>query len=197
MSKTCPGCGTEFDNYTKYCSKSCSNSHQPRRKRKCADGVSTCRTPECECHSRLRPPCLVCGGVRGLYASKTCGQQRCIQTVYFAEKLSEDGFVKWLNGEVSATANAGRHGAKLFNWARRYLLEQAGHKCTRCGWSEKHPVTNTVPLEIDHIDGDTSNNFITNLRVLCPNCHALTPTYRRMNEKNRRARAGAGAAGLS
>jgi len=38
-----------------------------------------------------------------------------------------------------------------------------------------------IPLELDHIDGNSSNNILSNLRLLCPNCHALTPTYRGKN----------------
>ena len=39
-----------------------------------------------------------------------------------------------------------------------------------------------ISLEIDHIDGDNSNNELSNLRYLCPNCHALTETYRGKNK---------------
>lgn len=35
-----------------------------------------------------------------------------------------------------------------------------------------------IPLEIHHEDGDSSNNELVNLRLLCPNCHALTDNYR-------------------
>ncbi len=38
-----------------------------------------------------------------------------------------------------------------------------------------------IPLELDHIDGNNTNNSLKNLRLLCPNCHALTPTYRSKN----------------
>lgn len=56
---------------------------------------------------------------------------------------------------------------------------QREHRCTSCRrerW-EGQP----IPLELDHIDGDRTNNALTNLRLLCPNCHAQTPTYRGRN----------------
>jgi hypothetical protein len=38
-----------------------------------------------------------------------------------------------------------------------------------------------IPLELDHIDGHHWNNSLDNLRLLCPNCHAQTPTYKARN----------------
>ena len=50
------------------------------------------------------------------------------------------------------------------------------YKCTMCQGTEW--LGNPIPLELDHIDGNHENNNLSNLRLLCPNCHALTPTYR-------------------
>jgi hypothetical protein len=58
-------------------------------------------------------------------------------------------------------------------------------KCSFCGMSEW--LRQPIPLELDHIDGDRSNHLLENLRLLCPNCHAMTPTYRGKNIKIRRS----------
>jgi hypothetical protein len=38
-------------------------------------------------------------------------------------------------------------------------------------------------LELDHIDGNYQNNALGNLRLMCPNCHSLTPTFRGRNKR--------------
>jgi hypothetical protein len=38
-----------------------------------------------------------------------------------------------------------------------------------------------IPLELDHINGLRTDNRLANLRILCPNCHAQTDTYRGRN----------------
>lgn len=40
-----------------------------------------------------------------------------------------------------------------------------------------------IPLELHHCDGDNRNNELSNLQILCPNCHAQTETYRGKNKK--------------
>lgn len=57
--------------------------------------------------------------------------------------------------------------------------------CEECGWA-KRSEDGRLPLELDHINGDSQDNRLTNLRVLCPNCHSLKPTHRGRNRKVRR-----------
>jgi hypothetical protein len=57
------------------------------------------------------------------------------------------------------------------------------HKCEMCGITEWNG--EKAPIELDHINGKRNDNRIENLRILCPNCHAQTPTYRGKNKKPR------------
>jgi endogenous inhibitor of DNA gyrase (YacG/DUF329 family) len=68
-------------------------------------------------------------------------------------------------------------------WMNRYLIDKSNHKCSKCGWDEVNKYTGKSPLEIDHIDGDAYNNNINNLRVVCPNCHSLTNTYKNIGNR--------------
>lgn len=53
--------------------------------------------------------------------------------------------------------------------------------CSICGISDW--MGHSLNMELDHIDGDRTNHKIENLRMLCPNCHAQTDTYRSKNRK--------------
>ena len=61
---------------------------------------------------------------------------------------------------------------------RHNILE---YKCQKCG-CDGHWQDGIISLEIDHINGDNTDNRIENLHYLCPNCHALTETYRGKNK---------------
>lgn len=64
---------------------------------------------------------------------------------------------------------------------RRYLEETVGHKCAICGISEWNG--QPVPLVVDHIDGDSTNHSVENLRLLCYNCDAQTDTFKRRGNR--------------
>lgn len=55
------------------------------------------------------------------------------------------------------------------------------HKCEICNLEDW--MGQPIPIELDHIDGDHYNNSLDNLRILCPNCHAQTPTNSGRNKK--------------
>jgi DNA-directed RNA polymerase subunit M/transcription elongation factor TFIIS len=62
------------------------------------------------------------------------------------------------------------------------LVEIRGHECERCKLSEWLSVP--ITLELEHVDGDNSNNEHDNLKLLCPNCHSQTPTWRRWKTRS-------------
>lgn len=85
----------------------------------------------------------------------------------------------WKEGELSG--NKGINSLQVTNFVKKYIEEKFNHKCVECGqgkvWNNK-PLT----LQIEHIDGDSSNTAENNLSLLCPHCHTQTPFY---GSKNR------------
>ena len=76
---------------------------------------------------------------------------------------------KWLDGKVKTTITV----------VKRYLTKAFGYKCDVCGISEWN--NTKLVLEVDHIDGNSSNNAPSNFRFICPNCHSQTSTYKGAN----------------
>ena len=67
---------------------------------------------------------------------------------------------------------------------KKYLLEVNGNKCWDCGISEWN--NKSITMDLEHIDGNSDNNTLENLSLLCPNCHSQTPTYKGANKGNGR-----------
>lgn len=59
------------------------------------------------------------------------------------------------------------------------LIALRGHRCECCGLTEW--LDNPISLEVHHEDGDSLNNTLENLKLLCPNCHSLTNNYKGKN----------------
>lgn len=114
--------------------------------------------------------CKHCGnkilGVGKKYCSSKCQQDFQSASLISAFVNGADGGD--INGELKKTL-------------KRYLLDIAGNQCSECKWSKVNPFSGKVTLTIDHIDGDARNNTLANLKVLCYNCHTLTPTFNQLN----------------
>jgi hypothetical protein len=69
---------------------------------------------------------------------------------------------------------------------KRFINNKFNNSCFRCGWNKVNPISRKSTLEIDHIDGNYLNNCESNLVLLCPNCHSLTPYFKNLNRGNGR-----------
>lgn len=116
--------------------------------------------------------CLNCN--KEIYTKRFCGHS-CQHELAFKEAIQN-----WKNGaELTRSDTVSDH-------IRKYLFQLNNNKCGSCKWSQINPKTGNVPLEVDHIDGNHKNNRPENLRLLCPNCHSLTSTYKGSNMGNGR-----------
>lgn len=67
---------------------------------------------------------------------------------------------------------------------KKFLIHKKGHQCEICG--NKEWLGKSILLIMDHIDGDSDNNLLSNLRLVCSNCDATLPTYKNRNKNNGR-----------
>lgn len=123
---------------------------------------------------RKTPQCLVCNKFTKRLVYKYCSL-KCQSLDRYNQYIN-----RWKLG--LETGGIGITTKTISAHLRRYLREKYGDKCSICGWGEKHPKTLVTPLEVNHIDGNASNNNEGNLQVICPNCHSLTPNFRNLNK---------------
>ena len=124
------------------------------------------------CHIAQKKPRTQCVGGCGQLVSKS-GARYCSFECKNEHKTA--------NREQTFFERGGTRGYVTPSFLARTLRRHYGERCCRCGWAQRHPKTGKVPVEVEHIDGDWENNLLSNLTLLCPNCHALTPTYRGLN----------------
>lgn len=118
--------------------------------------------------------CLVCGK-KPKRKSYTYCSNKCQRTYIYNEYIKN-----WKLGLVDG--NRGIIAKNISGHLKRYLIEKYGEKCFHCKWNIRHSITGNVPLEIDHINGDSEDNNEENLRLLCPNCHSLSFNFRNLNK---------------
>lgn len=108
-----------------------------------------------------KKPCIVCGKItkNTKYCSNACcGKFERLEAV---KRIS-------LSGDLGDRRN------------RWYLEETRGRKCESCGLSKW--LETPIPLDIHHKDGNSDNNKLENLEMICPNCHRTTQNH---GSKNR------------
>jgi hypothetical protein len=174
-----PECKNPLSGYQKkFCSRRCSakiTTKGRRHSQETKDKISM-SLGNIGKYRKISDTCLSCGSPLLKETQLKFCNTSCKGKYYRDEKIK-----KWLAGELEGNSVGGH--AKFVKY---YLLEKHNNKCSRCGWGEINPYTNTLPLEVEHIDGNPYNNSPDNVDLVCPNCQALTPTYRGANVGNGR-----------
>ncbi len=160
-TKKCLNCEKEISNNRKFCCQSCSTTYNNKLRIKKPSRL------------RYQITCINCGK-----NGKSIGRIFC-NDICYKEYNKKKIFNKIESGDTTLS----------FKTYKNYLIEKYGNKCMECGWCEINPISGKVPIELEHIDGDSSNNKLENLKLLCPNHHSLTPTYKSLNKgKGRHSR---------
>ena len=123
--------------------------------------ISICKNCETEFKYSVQ------GGKTGVYCSLDCT----------FEGQRKERRQKFYDGKIT-----GR------NHLKNHMVDIHGWKCMCCSNTEW--LGDPIPLELDHKDGNAGNNKPDNLRLLCPNCHAKTPTHKAKNKGNGRGSRG-------
>jgi len=118
--------------------------------------------------------CKYCGTEAKWGYSKT--NQFCSNKCQGAHQFNEQTLPKFLTGKLTERPTI-----------RKCLAHIHTYKCSVCGISNYNNMP--ITLQVDHIDGDPSNNIPSNLRLICPNCHSQTDTFSGANKgSGRKAR---------
>ena len=119
--------------------------------------------------------CEVCKKQKNISYAKNASNRFCYKKCEFDNKRNEtyDRFIKGTLKDRGTVRN---------------VLLSKRPECWSCGiknWKGQH-----LSLEIDHIDGNAGNHTPSNVRLLCPNCHAITPNWKARNKGKGRASRG-------
>jgi len=129
--------------------------------------------------AKAKYTCINCGTEKyitshsiGKYCNSRC-KADYLQRIYIE---------KWKQGlETGCTLQS-----EVSNYVRNYLLSKYKCSCIKCGWNERHPVDGKPLVQINHIDGNSSNCVEENLEVICPSCHSMTSNFGARNKVSAR-----------
>lgn len=163
----CSNCNKNIKKRNKFCGSSCSatynNSKRPSRIK--PEQIHNCL--QCDKIVIRRPNEIKKG--HKLF----CGINCC--KIYKNSTIKNNTNDLFLKGEIKNRATL-----------RKLITARDGYCCSSCHnttWLSKQ-----IPLWLDHIDGNASNNLPSNLRMVCLNCDALSSTFGGKNKgKGRRS----------
>lgn len=124
--------------------------------------------------------CLYCGNI--IKHSKSKRDKKYCSNDCYINYLNDIKINKWKNGEETGCDISGN----IKNFLKDFLLKKVNYKCQECGYDKLNKYTGKTILQIHHIDGDCFNTKEENLKVLCPNCHALTENFGSRNKNSTR-----------
>jgi len=143
--------------------------------------------------------CLKCGAQHeksGTYCSRSCANSRIFSDEAKLKKSialkGKPAFRNHYDKEAQADKSRQRwlekYNATPFielgiENRRRRVFEEQDYCCNKCGISEWQGFK--IPLELEHKDGNSTNNVRENLEGLCPNCHSITDTWRGRNKPSK------------
>jgi len=146
--------GKNINNQLSFCNRSCSATFFNKQRRKIQ------RT--------LYGNCIFCKNPFPIHSSYR--KQRYCSAACHSHNTKHQTFERIEKGEILSH--------KQF---RDYLIFKHDAKCMECGWNKINPKTKKCPIQLEHIDGNYENNTLSNLKLLCPNCHSLTITFGSLN----------------
>ena len=160
--KTCPKCQSPHDKEGIFCSRSCANSRVFSKEAKEKKSVANKKSWEVDKTDRLHAVILNAKAARE--KNEGIGIEEKNNSVY--------------NKVITRDWNTIGYDSKRF-----VVMYEQKFCCNRCKINEW--LGEKISLELEHKDGDRSNNTRENLECLCPNCHSLTETWRGKHRKKK------------